>query len=127
GRQFQPREFVNLGDDENAAAGRVLSVYPATEGLSFKLLRSIIDSHLDALLPQLEEYLPVEVLRSAGVPGIADALRMVHRPVTLEEAMRGRSRLAFEELFFVQLLHQRARELARMHRAGIGFVNKRTL
>src|SRR6185437_13866577 len=75
----------------------------------------------------LEEYLPVEVLRSAGVPGIADALRMVHRPVTLEEAMRGRSRLAFEELFFVQLLHQRARELARMHRAGIGFVNKRTL
>src|SRR6185437_12277973 len=48
GRQFQPREFVNLGDDENTAEGRVLSVYPATEGLSFKLLRSIIDSHLDA-------------------------------------------------------------------------------
>ena len=29
----------------------------------------------------------------------------------------GRSRLAFEELFFVHLLHQRAKELAREHRA----------
>ncbi len=127
GRQFQPREFVNLGDDADTAAGRVLSVYPATEGLSFKLLRTIIETHLDALLPQLEEYLPGDVLRAAGVPGIADALRMVHRPATLDEAMRGRSRLAFEELFFVQLLHQRARELARVHRSGISFVNRRAL
>jgi ATP-dependent DNA helicase RecG len=127
GRQFQPREFVNLGDDDGAAAGRVLSVYPATEGLSFKLLRTIIETHLDALLPQLEEYLPSDVLRAAGVPGIADALRMVHRPATVDEAMAGRARLAFEELFFVQLLHQRARDLARVHRAGIRFVNRREL
>jgi len=127
GRQFQPREFVNLGDDADTAAGRVLSVYPATEGLSFKLLRTIIETHLDALLPQLEEYLPDDVLRAAGVPGIADALRMVHRPAALEEAMRGRSRLAFEELFFVQLLHQRARQLARVHRSGIRFINRRAL
>src|SRR5207253_1161079 len=31
------------------------------------------------------------------------------------------------ELFFVQLLHRRAKELARTHRAGITFVNKRKL
>jgi ATP-dependent DNA helicase RecG len=31
GRQLQPREFINLGDDdEGTAQGRVLSVYPAT-------------------------------------------------------------------------------------------------
>ena len=93
--------------------GRVLSVYPATEGLSFKLIRSIIDAHLDALLPLVTEYLPADVLATAGVPGIADALRMVHRPSSIAEAMAGRSRLAFEELFFVQLLQQRAKELAR--------------
>ena len=55
------------------------------------------------------------------MPGIGDALRMVHRPSSLAEAMAGRSRLAFEELFFVHLLHQRAKELAREHRAGIRF------
>ncbi len=128
GRQLQPREFINLGDEEGATAeGRVLSVYPATEGLSFKLIRSIIDAHLDALLPLVTEYLPADALRRAGVPGIADALRMVHRPSSIAEANTGRSRLAFEELFFVQLLQQRAKELARERRAGITFVNKRSL
>ncbi|MDB4875921.1 MAG: ATP-dependent helicase RecG [Gemmatimonadetes bacterium] len=129
GRQLQPREFINLGDEEDGAMaqGRVLSVYPATDGLSFKLIRSIVDAHLDALLPLVKEYLPADVLKKAGVPGVADALRMVHRPSSIAEAMTGRSRLAFEELFFVQLLHQRAKELARDRRAGIRFVSKRTL
>ena len=41
GRQLQPREFINLGDDESGTGeGRVLSVYPATDGLSFKIIRS---------------------------------------------------------------------------------------
>jgi ATP-dependent DNA helicase RecG len=128
GRQLQPREYINLGDDENATAeGRVLSVYPATEGLSFKVIRSIVDAHLDALLPLLTEYLPRDVLATSGTPGIRDALRMVHRPTSIAEAMAGRSRLAFEELFFVQLLQQRAKELSREKRSGIAFVNKREL
>ena len=128
GRQLQSREFVNLGDDESTTAGgRVLSVYPATEGLSFKQIRAIIEPHLDTLLTQVTEYLPADALAAAGVPGIAGALRSVHRPVSLADAMAGRSRLAFEELFFVQLLQQRAKDLARTHRAGIQFVNRRAL
>jgi len=128
GRQLQPREFINLGDDESGTAeGRVLSVYPATEGLSFKVIRSIIDAHLDALLPLTSEYLPDGVMSAAAVPSIGEALRMVHRPTSLEEAMRGRERLAFEELFFVNLLHLRAKTLAREERRGIRFENKRLL
>src|SRR6185503_13964319 len=130
GRQLQPREFINLGDGEETGGtshGRVLSVYPATEGLSFKIIRSIIDAHLDGLLALVEEYLPSDVLSRAAVPPIGEALRMVHRPTSLAEAHRGRSRLAFEELFFVQLLHQRAKALAREKRKGITFENKRDL
>jgi ATP-dependent DNA helicase RecG len=52
---------------------------------------------------------------------------MVHRPSSLAEAMRGRERLAFEELFFVNLLHLRAKSLAREQRRGIRFENKRQL
>src|SRR3989440_5585827 len=128
GRQLQPREFINLGDDESGTAeGRVLSVYPATDGLSFKIIRSIIEQHLDALLPLVSEYLPDEILSTAAVPSIRDALRMVHRPTSLAEAMRGRERLAFEELFFVSLLHLRAKSLAREERRGIHFANQRQL
>jgi ATP-dependent DNA helicase RecG len=128
GRQLQPREFVNLGEDDSGTAqGRVLSVYPATEGLSFKVIRGIIDAHLDELLPLVTEYLPRDVLGTAAVPSIGDALRMVHRPTSLAEALEGRSRLAFEELLFVQLLQQRAKALARETRRGIHFENKRKL
>jgi len=128
GRQLQPREFINLGEDaEGTDQGRVLSVYPATEGLSFKIIRSIIDAHLDGLLALVREYLPSSVLASAGVADIGDALRMVHRPVSLAEATEGRNRLAFEELFFIHILHQRARTLARVARQGIQFENKRLL
>ncbi len=128
GRQLQPREFINLGEDEAGTdQGRVLSVYPATEGLSFKIIRSIIASHLDGLLDLVSEYLPPDVLSRVALPDIRDALRMVHRPDSLAQAMAGRNRLAFEELFFIHILHQRARTLARQARHGIRFENKRDL
>lgn len=130
GRQLQPREMVNLGpasDIDDVTAGRVLAVYPATEGLSFKQIRAIVHAHLDALLPLVRESLPHELMERAGVPPLREALRMVHRPASLEEAERGRTRLALEEALFVSLLQQRAKELARERRAGISFENKREL
>jgi ATP-dependent DNA helicase RecG len=128
GRQLQPREMVNLGPDaEGMTEGRVLSVYPATEGLSFKVIRSLVEAHLDALLPLVTEYLPVATLKRANVPPLPEALRLVHRPRSIADAMRGMSRLAFEELFFVHILHRRARDLARETREGIAFTNKRDL
>src|SRR3954464_7999875 len=95
GRQLQPREFVNLGGEEtDEGKGRVLAVYPATEGLSFKVIRSILDTNLDPLLAQIEEYLPKELVSGNGLPDIGEALRLVHRPESIADAMRGRSRLA---------------------------------
>ena len=128
GRQLQPREYIHLGkDDEGVEGGKVLAVYPATEGLSFKVIRGIIDAHLDALLPLLKEYLPDDVLRLAGVPSLREAMRMVHRPQSIAEGARGRSRLAFEELLCVHILHRRANALVREKRHGIAFENKREL
>ena len=128
GRQLNPREYVNLGPDEDPTrAGRVLSVYPATEGLSFKVIRDLIDTHLDALLPHVQDYLPPEILEMANVVSLQEALRMVHRPKSIAEANRGRERLAFDELFFVQILQRRANQLARERRKGITFTNQRRL
>jgi ATP-dependent DNA helicase RecG len=128
GRQLVPREFVNLGpDDSGTDEGRVIAVYPATEGFSSKQIRALVDQNLENLLPQVEEYLTTEVLEWAGVPRLRDALRMVHRPSSVAEALRGRARLAFEELFFVHLLQHRARMLARERRVGINFRSARGL
>jgi ATP-dependent DNA helicase RecG len=123
-----PREFVNLGaDDSSTAEGRVLAVYPATDGLSFKQIRALIDKHFDELVPALEEYLPADILRQTGLPGIQEALRRVHRPTSVAEAISGRDRLAYDELLCVQLLQRRANALARQARTGIAFTNRRDL
>jgi ATP-dependent DNA helicase RecG len=128
GRQLQPREYLHLGkDDEGVKGGRVLAVYPATEGLSFKVIRSVIETHLDTLLSLLKEYLPADILGLAGVPSLREAMRMVHRPQSIAEGERGRARLAFEELLFVQILSRRANAIVREKRKGIAFENKREL
>ncbi len=128
GRRLQPREFVNLGpDEEGTGEGRVLAVYSSTEGLSVRVLRALVQQHLDELLPLVTEPLPAHVLHEADVPSLRDALRMVHRPTSVVEALAGRARLAFEELLYVQLLHRRANQLARHSRVGTVFVNKRRL
>ncbi len=128
GRQLQPREYIHLGkDDQGVNGGRVLAVYPATEGLSFKVIRGVIDAHLDTLLPLLNEYLPADILSLADVPPLREAMRMVHRPVSIAEGNLGRSRLAFEELLFVHILHRRANALVREKRRGIAFENRRKL
>jgi ATP-dependent DNA helicase RecG len=128
GRQLQPREYIQLAkDDDDVKGGKVLAVYPATEGLSFKMIRGIIDTHLDALLPLLTEYLPRDILREADLPALPDAIRMVHRPATIAEGSQGRARLAFEELLFVHILHRRANALKRERRSGIAFENRRQL
>jgi len=128
GRRLQPREFVNLGpDEEGTSEGRVLAVYPSTDGMSVRVLRALIQQHLDALLPLVLEPLSADLLNEAGVPPLREAFRRVHRPTSVAEALAGRSRLAFEELLCVQLLHRKANQLSRDAHGGRAYANRRTL
>jgi ATP-dependent DNA helicase RecG len=131
GRQMAPREFVILADLETDGdplfSGKVLPVYPATEGLSHKVIRSLIDRHLDVLIPLAEDVLPPALPASLRLPSLPEALQAVHRPRALEEAERGRRRLAFDELFDLQLMLIRARVVAKRHRSGVAFSLKRDL
>jgi len=131
GRQMAPREYLILGEGDGDAdplgAGKVLPVYPATEGLSHKVIRGLVDRHLDGLIAASHDIIPERVRLGAGLPALADALRMVHRPATLEEAEQGRRRLAFDELLDLQLMLVRARLLAKRARSGVAFQVRREL
>ena len=125
GRQIQPREWVVLGNAAEGveASGKVLPIYPSTEGLSQKMLRSIIDQNLDRLLPLLaaEDVVPREITSAASLPTLMQAIAAVHRPETVLDAERGRRRLAFDELLYLQLLHASARRQNAAQRNGISF------
>src|SRR5215218_10231722 len=77
GRQLAPREYVILtdaaGDADPLTAGKVLPVYPATEGLSHKVIRSLVDRHLDALIGLSDDVLPDTVRAGLGLADLADA------------------------------------------------------
>jgi ATP-dependent DNA helicase RecG len=105
----------------------VLPVYPATEGLSHKVIRGLVDRHLDQLIAASPDVIPEAVRIAAELPRLADALRMVHRPVTVAEAEQGRRRLAFDELLDLQLMLVRARTIAKRARSGVAFELKRDL
>ena len=133
GRQMAPREFIVLaeeGDDEGPdplAAGRVLPVYPATEGLSHKLIRGLIERHLESLIALSPEILPDELRVRFNLPTLPDALRAIHHPTSPAEAERGRRRLALDELLDLQIMLGRARFVAKRGRHGVAFENRRDL
>lgn len=125
GRQIQPREFVILAreGEDATAAGKVLPIYPATEGFTQRQFRILFENHLDSLLEAVEEeeHFDPALLERRGLPTLREALELLHRPPSLAEAERGRARLAYEELFLLQLLHARARQGDAERRRGIAF------
>jgi ATP-dependent DNA helicase RecG len=129
GRQLVPREFVILADEGEAAPerGLVLPVYPATEGLTHRQIRGLVQQHLDALLALVVDPHPAALRAAVGIQELRTALAAVHRPQDPAQAEAGRRRLAFDELFDQQLVQARARALAKRARAGIAFTLKKEL
>jgi ATP-dependent DNA helicase RecG len=88
--------------------GRLAPVYPETEKVSSRWLRSRIQPLL-RMAEQVPDRLPLPVRQEQGLIPIADALRRVHFPDVSEDVDRARERIAFEELFLLQLAAARAR------------------
>jgi len=140
GRQIQPREHTVLSraaesdappsihpgpedGDFDRSGGQVFPVYPATEGLTHRQVRTIVDENLDTLIGEIsdDDPLPAAWREELSLPDLADALLALHRPDSLDSIEPARRRLAFEELFFLQLLHARARARLRLDVEGISF------
>lgn len=96
-------EIVTGEDSAGLHTGRLVPVYPETEGVSSKWLRGRIAFLLTHLIPALTDYMPPDIINKNRLMDLATALQIVHFPKTLEEATEARRRLAFDELFILQL------------------------
>ena len=128
GRHLQPREFTVLArasDDVPAqvAEGHVFSTYPASEEVPQWVLRGLFEKNLDVLLTEVaeEEYLDGEERRRLSMPGLGDALGALHRPSSLSAVEAARRRLAFDELFFLQLVQAQVRYHETAKKPGLVF------
>src|SRR5205809_4649497 len=130
GKQIVPRDFIVLaeaGDDTESNPGLVLPIYPATEGLTHRQIRALVQQHLDELLPLVHDPHPPAFRATHQLIELPRAFELLHRPKKIEEAGLGRRRLAFDVLFDQQLVQARARHLAKRSRAGIRFELKKRL
>ncbi|MDH5758366.1 MAG: ATP-dependent DNA helicase RecG [Gemmatimonadota bacterium] len=123
GLQLQPREFTVLDREgmKGGERGHVFVTYPASEDVPQWVIRHVVEANLDALLEHADhdEYLDDEVRGALGLPLLSEAFRRLHRPEGIGDAEVGRRRLAFDELFFLQLLHAQVRYHAIQEDPGI--------
>src|SRR5258708_22087510 len=131
GKQIVPHEFIVLAEPDEGEGtgdpGLVLPVYPATEGLTHRQIRALVQQHLDELLALVTDPHPPAFGATHTLIELRRALELMHRPKKVEDGELGRRRLAFDELVEQQLVQARARHLAKRSRAGIRFTLKREL
>ncbi|OGM04468.1 hypothetical protein A2129_01685 [Candidatus Woesebacteria bacterium GWC1_42_13] len=83
--------------------GRLIPVYHETAGISSKWLRSKIALVYPLVEDEFAEFLPQKLLTSYAFVLFKEAVKSVHFPKNLDEAEKGRVRLSFNELLFLQL------------------------
>ncbi len=96
--------------EDSPSFGRIVPVYPSTEGLSQKVLRRLVGQAVSSSPADGKEFLPAGTMRRQGLPPREECLRTLHLPprrASLKAlgAPRNpwRRRLAFEELLLLQL------------------------
>ena len=126
GISFEMRhpETTILAADQPLPEAKPIPVYPLTDGLQQRHVSSAVAAVLEHLTDAIDEALPESIRQAANLPvdfvasenlggseaksfppllGIAQALRSIHQPKTVEEANEARHRFIFQELFVYQL------------------------
>ncbi len=107
-----------------AGEAELVPVHPLTEGLRAKQVREWLEQAI-GLAPNLIDGVPAAVRARHELAGVADAVKAMHFPRTVEEAEAARERLRFEELFLYQAIlasrkraHRTARPSPRLGKPG---------
>ena len=101
---------VEFGADE-FRTGQLVPVYPKTAGITDRSLRRWIRIALDRIEEQLTDYLPAAVRSAARLARYEEAVPAYHFPSEPAAYAAAVRRLAFDELFLLQLgLLRRKRE-----------------
>jgi ATP-dependent DNA helicase RecG len=95
--EFEPLE------KHQVHTGRLVPIYPLTEGLSARWLRRIMDHAVNSWAAGVMDFLPEEVRRNAGLTTLGDALCQIHFPDSAERLNAAHRRLSFDEFLLLQL------------------------
>ncbi|WP_061962471.1 ATP-dependent DNA helicase RecG [Demequina flava] len=115
-RQLTHPDYVIVGvdaaseDEAVLEASRPIPIYPATASVPTWRIGRSVRTVLDPLTAEdLPDPVPASALEKRDLPGLREALQLVHVPDTDADWKRGRDRLRFEEAFVLQTALARRR------------------
>ncbi len=100
---FQSPEWETVEGQDAAHTGRLVPVYPLTAGLRPRQVRKLMKEFIDLWAPRLPEFLPKKLRKRLGLLELSGAIAQAHYPEDAVAKDRARIRLAFDELFLLQL------------------------
>jgi len=100
----------------------ILPVYPETSGITSRWLRFAIQKILNSLEENIVDPIPEEILKKYHLPSLKSSLIFIHKPQKIKDAEAARKRLAFEEIFFIQMARlKQKKEREKHHSLKINF------
>lgn len=95
-------QFEEVRPDGQIHTGRLVPIYSQTAGVSSKWLRTKLNKVLESSL-EVDDFLERETLEVEHLMGWSEALKQIHFPTSLSNAVSARRRLALNELISLQV------------------------
>ena len=103
GRKVMKNPDWELLDQDHLHTNRIVPVYPLSARITQKWLRKVLYQTVSYWAARIQDFLPAEICQSAELLSLATALQQVHFPDSNETLKAARNRLAFDEIFLLQL------------------------
>ena len=110
-------------DSNLMAPGRLLPIYPGTQGLGQRTIRRAVGEAVDQLADRLPDPVPGWLAKEEGLDPFGECVRTYHAPESLAEVEHARNRLALGEFLAIQVavLQRRAAWQHDQHPAELDF------
>jgi ATP-dependent DNA helicase RecG len=100
---FESPEWEPMEEGDLIHTGRLVPVYPLTEGLHQRQTRKMIKGIVDLWANRIPDFLPIAVKEHCQLIALPQAITQAHYPDNIDLKDKARVRLAFDELFLLQL------------------------
>lgn len=100
---FESPEWELVEDRELIHTGRLVPLYPLTQGLRPRQVRKLMKGVIDHWAWQVGDFLPPELKERCDLVGLTRAITQAHYPDDEIVKDKARVRLAFDELLLLQL------------------------
>jgi ATP-dependent DNA helicase RecG len=90
-------------EQKHLHTNRIVPVYPLTARITQRWLRNLMHKVISYWAPRVYETMPEHVIQEADLVRLPQALKQIHFPDSWDELESARYRLAFEEIFLLQM------------------------